>query len=213
MFNAEIAEYVPGNVSALSARSAFQIVSACSSWDAPVRDRRAEQAEAAGDDVKRRDRRDRRVCSWKCLGALCALGVSDRLCMLLLGRSGTGQARRAGRGRRRRCQTPRSPRSPSMFLEMSRRSLRARRFRSSLHAPPGTLRYGTGAQSRPRPPASMSNAEIAEIAEYVPGNVSALSARSAFQIVSACSSWDAPVRDRRAEPAEAAGVDVKRRDR
>src|SRR5438093_9614732 len=52
-----------------------------------------------------------------------------------------------------------------MFLEMSRRSLRARRFRSSLRAPPGTLRYGTGAQSRPRPPETMSNAEIAEIAE------------------------------------------------
>jgi hypothetical protein len=34
----------------------------------------------------------------------------------------------------------------------------------------------------------MLNAEIAEIAEYVPGNVSALSARSAFQIVSAFSS-------------------------
>src|SRR2546425_159748 len=143
---AEIAECVHVNVSALSARSAFQIVSACSSWDAPVRDRRAEQAEAAGDDVKRRDRRDRRV-----------------------------------------------------LLEISRRPLRARGFRASLGAPPGTLRYGTGAQSRPRPPETMSNAEIAEIAEYVPGNVSALSARSAFQIVSACSSWDAPVRDRRAE--------------
>jgi hypothetical protein len=59
----------------------------------------------------------------------------------------------------------------------------------------------------------MLNAEIAEIAQYVPGNVSALSARSAFQIVSAFSSWDAPVRDRRAEQAEAAGDDVKRRDR
>ena len=54
----------------------------------------------------------------------------------------------------------------------------------------------------------MSNAEIAEIAEYVPGNVSALSARSVFQIVTAFSSWDAPVGDRRAEQAEAAGDDV-----
>jgi hypothetical protein len=45
----------------------------------------------------------------------------------------------------------------------------------------------------------VSNAEIVEIAECVPGNFSAPSARSVFQIVTAFSCWDAPVRDRRAE--------------
>jgi hypothetical protein len=42
--------------------------------------------------------------------------------------------------------------------------------------------------NRPRPPVTISNAEIAETAERLPGNFSALSARSAFQIVSASSS-------------------------
>src|SRR3989442_10821538 len=47
-----------------------------------------------------------------------------------------------------------------------------------LHA----LQSGHGARRGPRPPETISNAELAEIAERFPENFSAFSARSAFQI-------------------------------
>src|SRR5213594_4791184 len=59
------------------------------------------------------------------------LGVSDRLCVLLLRRWSAGQARRVGQGRRRRFQTPRSLRSPRNLPGRILGALRARRFRSS----------------------------------------------------------------------------------
>src|SRR3989442_10451805 len=46
-------------------------------------------------------------------------------------RSRAGMERGEGRGRQRRFQTPSSPRSRSVFPKISRRSLRARRFKSS----------------------------------------------------------------------------------
>src|SRR3989442_6481867 len=46
-------------------------------------------------------------------------------------RSRAGMERGEGRGRQRRFQAPRSPRSPRVFPKISRRSLRARRFKSS----------------------------------------------------------------------------------
>src|ERR671937_208083 len=146
------------------------MVSASSSRGARVPNTGAAWAEAAGDDFKRRARRDRRAPFWKIsrrprrarrfrwslrpppealgyrtrvprgprppetisnaelaeiaerlsgrfLGDLGALGVLDRLCVLLERRSGTEHGCRVGRGRRRRFQTPSSPRSPSAFLE------------------------------------------------------------------------------------------------
>jgi len=53
-------------------------------------------AENAEDGFKRGARRDRRASSWKIPGALCALGVSDRLCVLSF-----RAVRRTGRGERR----------------------------------------------------------------------------------------------------------------
>src|SRR3989441_4313509 len=119
---AELAERLPGNFLASLARSAFQIVSA-----ACCRNRSRHRAEVAEDGFKRRARRDRRASSWKFLGVLGALGVSDRLGGLF---SDPFAAPRSG-GRRGRFQTPRSPSSPSVFLEISRGPWRARRFRSS----------------------------------------------------------------------------------
>src|SRR3989442_1648705 len=86
-------------------------------------------------------------------------------------------------GRRGWFQTPRSPSSPSVFLQISRGPWRARRFRSSRRPVVGTVR-GTAERRSPR---TVSNAERAELAERLPGNFLASLARSAFQIVSAAS--------------------------
>src|SRR5207244_492819 len=126
---AERAERLPGNFSGSLARSAFQIVSA-----ACCRNRsRHRGAEVAEDGFKRRARRARRASSWKFLGVLGALGVSDRLGGLL---SAPFAAPRSG-GRRERFQTPSAP---SVFLEISRGPWRARRFRSSRRPVVGTVR-------------------------------------------------------------------------
>src|SRR3989441_172217 len=194
---AELAERLPGNFLASLARSAFQIVSA-----ACCRNRsRHRGAEAVEDGFERRARRARRASSWKLLGVLGALGVSDRLGGLL---SEPFAAPRSG-GRRGRFQTPSAPSSPSVFLETSWRPWRARRFRSSRRPVVGTVR-GTAERRSPR---TVSNAELAELAERLPGNFSGSLARSAFQIVSAAS-FRSHSRHRGAEVAEDG---FKRRDR
>src|SRR3989442_1112879 len=184
-------------------------------------------------------------------------------------RSRAGMERGGGRGRQRRFQTPRSPRWPGGFPNISRGSLRARRFKSNSapSAPPARSRAGTGRgggrgrqrrfqrrtrrdrrgssrkflgvlcalgvsnrlralcflhalQSRhgarrgPRPPETISNAEIAEIAEGLPENFSAFSARSAFQTSPRpLLPPRAPEPAWSAERAEAARDDFKRRAR
>src|SRR2546428_400293 len=186
---AELAERLPGNFSGSLARSAFQIVSA-SSFRSHSRHRGAEVAE---DGFERRARRARRASSWKFLGVLCALGVSDRLGVLF---AEPFAAPRSG-GRRGRFRTPSAPSSPSVFLEISRGPWRARRFRSSRRPLCGAIR-GTAERRSPR---TVSNAERAELAERLPGNFSGSLARSAFQIVSA-SSLRSHSRHRGAEVAE-----------
>src|SRR2546425_4312191 len=194
--SAELAGRLPGNFLASLARSAFQIVSA-----ACCRNRsRHRGAEVAEDGFERRARRARRASSWKLLGVLGALGVSDRLGGLL---SEPFAAPRSG-SRRGRFQTPSAPSSPSVFLEISWRPWRARRFRSSRRPVVGIVR-GTARRS----PRTVSNAERAEIAERLPGNFSGSLARSAFQIVSAAS-FRSHSRHRGAEVAEDG---FKRRDR
>jgi hypothetical protein len=112
------------NFSASSAPSAFQIVSAFSCRTRPRH--RARRAEVAENDFKRRARRDRRAACSNFSVPLGALGVSDRLCVLL---SDPFAAPGAGSGGRRgRFQTPRSP---SSLLEFLGAPWRPRRFRSS----------------------------------------------------------------------------------
>ena len=61
-----------------------------------------------------------------------------------------------------------TPSSPSVFLQISRGPWRARRFRSSRRPLVGTVR-GTAERRSPR---TVSNAELAERAEHLPGNFS-----------------------------------------
>jgi hypothetical protein len=78
---AEIAENLPGNFSASSARSAFRIVSARPPL-APRSPERAEGAEIAETHFNAEFAEIAENPSWKLLSVLCALGVSHRLSVL-----------------------------------------------------------------------------------------------------------------------------------
>jgi hypothetical protein len=99
-------------------------------------------------------------------------------------RSRAGMERGEGRGRQRRFQrrAPRDRRGSSRKFLGVLCALGVSNGRSAPSASPARSRAGTGRGGAPRPPETISNAELAEIAEGLPEHFSAFSARSAFHI-------------------------------